>query len=69
VQYHILTDRQHEMLRNTYGLTGTDPYRFVIDERTFPLTKDLAEVLNQRAKRSALTRWEDGKNCKVNVDG
>lgn len=69
VQYHILTDRQHEMLRQTYGLTGTDPYRFVIDEQTFPLTKDLAGVLNQHAKRSALNRWEEGKNCKMHAEG
>ncbi len=70
VQYHILTDGQHEMLRDKYGLTGTDPYRFVIDERTFPLSKDLAAALNdQDMKLTAMSRWEKGKNCKVNAKG
>jgi len=69
VQYHILTDGQHEMLRDKYGLTGDDPYRFVIDERTFPLSEDLGAVLNQGAKLSTISRREDGKNCKVNAKG
>jgi len=41
VRYHILTDAQHEMLRTKYGLTGDDPYRFVVYERTVPLLGDL----------------------------
>ena len=28
VQYHIVTDKQHDMLQHKYGLTGSDPYRF-----------------------------------------
>lgn len=45
VQYHILTDDQHLMLREKYELQGDDPYRFTIYERTFPLSADLAQVL------------------------
>lgn len=67
VQYHILTDGQHEMLRNKYGLIGDDPYRFVIDERTFPLSADLGAVLTQGAKLSAIGRAEEGMNCKANA--
>ena len=37
IRYHILTDGQHEMLRESYGLTGNDPYVFTIYERKFPL--------------------------------
>ena len=45
VQYHILTDGQHEMLRGKYGLTGDDPYRFVIYEREFPLSDNFAGAM------------------------
>ncbi|HEV8539610.1 MAG TPA: multiheme c-type cytochrome [Nitrospiraceae bacterium] len=38
VQYHILTDGQHEMLEKHYGLTGKDPYAFTIYEQEFPLS-------------------------------
>ncbi|GIW55929.1 MAG: hypothetical protein KatS3mg082_2333 [Nitrospiraceae bacterium] len=38
VRYHILTDGQHEMLREKYGLTADDPYVFTIYEREFPLS-------------------------------
>jgi hypothetical protein len=41
VRYHILTDAQHEMLRSKYGLTGDDPYRFVVYDREVPLSGDL----------------------------
>ena len=41
VRYHIMTDAQHEMLRTRYGLTGDDPYRFVVYEREVPLSGDL----------------------------
>ena len=43
VQYHILTDKQHEMLQTKYGLTGNDPYRFVVYEREFPLVGALED--------------------------
>jgi hypothetical protein len=69
VQYHILTDGQHEMLRNKFGLTANDPYRFVIDERTFPLSSDLGEVLKQEAKVPVISRREEGHNCTVNAEG
>ena len=69
VQYHILTDGQHEMLRTKYGLMGDDPYHFVIDERTFPLSADLGAALTQGAKRSAIARAEEGMNCKVDTKG
>lgn len=41
VRYHILTDAQHEMLQTKYGLTGDDPYRFVVYERAVPLSGDM----------------------------
>jgi hypothetical protein len=41
VRYHILTDAQHEMLQTKYGLTGDDPYRFVVYEREVPLSGDV----------------------------
>lgn len=41
VRYHILTDAQHEMLQTKYGLSGDDPYRFVVYDRTVPLSGDL----------------------------
>ena len=46
MQYHIVTDKQHEMLQRRYGLTGNDPYRFVIYEREFPLTDKLKAALD-----------------------
>jgi hypothetical protein len=69
VQYHILTDGQHEMLRNKYGLMGTDPYRFVIYEREFPLSKDLAAALSQGAQLSAVSRPHEGNSCKLDAEG
>jgi len=69
VRYHILTDGQHEMLRNNYGLVGDDPYRFVIDERTFPLSKDLAVVLNGGAERAVVSRREEGSRCQAKAEG
>ncbi len=66
VQYHILTDRQHEMLRTKYGLTGNDPYRFVIYEREFPLSGNLAKAL-QAAERqlSEVGFQREGSRCEV----
>ncbi len=46
IQYHILTDGQHEMLRENYGLTGNDPYMFTIYERDFPLNETLSVALD-----------------------
>jgi len=45
VRYHILTDKQHDMLETRYGLTGRDPYEFTIYERDLPLTGDLKTAL------------------------
>lgn len=45
VRYHILTDDQHEMLREKYGLTGDDPYVFTIYHREFPLGPELSVAL------------------------
>ena len=49
VRYHILTDDQHKMLRERYGLTGNDPYRFTIYERNFPLDETLSVALEDQA--------------------
>ena len=49
VRYHILTDDQHEMLKNKYGLTAEDPYSFTIYERNFPLSENLEAALNETA--------------------
>ncbi|MCS6897916.1 MAG: cytochrome c family protein, partial [Nitrospira sp.] len=41
VRYHILTERQHQMLIDKYGLTAHDPYSFTVYERTAPLIGNL----------------------------
>jgi hypothetical protein len=69
VQYHILTDGQHEMLRTKYGLTGNDPYRFVIYEREFPLSGDFAAMSDQSDRRSAISSQHEGGSCKLKADG
>lgn len=46
VRYHILTDGQHAMLREKYGLKGNDPYVFNIYSREFPLDSTLGVALN-----------------------
>jgi hypothetical protein len=54
------------MLRTKYGLTGNDPYRFVIYEREFPLSEKLAAVMEQENRRqTALSRLQEGTSCKV----
>jgi hypothetical protein len=64
VQYHIMTDGQHEMLRTKYGLTRNDPYRFVIYEREFPLSGNLAEALNAASfQPSAVPFQGEGVQC------
>ena len=65
VQYHILTDGQHEMLQTKYGLTGTDPYRFLIYERDFPLSGAFAAALSASNRQAALGRQPDGASCKA----
>ncbi len=48
IRYHILTDAQHQMLRDRYSLTGDDPYRFTIYEREFPLDGTLSIALQDQ---------------------
>ena len=48
VRYHILTDGQHAMLRDSYGLQSDDPYRFVIYQRDFPLNQELTVALQEQ---------------------
>jgi len=67
VQYHILTDKQHEMLRTKYGLMGNDPYRFVVYEREFPLSGALAAVLNEGNQLSAVSRQQNGESCNARI--
>jgi hypothetical protein len=67
VQYHIQTDKQHEMLQTKYGLTGNDPYQFVVYEREFPLSGALAAVLNEGKQLAAVRRQQDGGSCKAEL--
>jgi len=69
VQYHILTDKQHEMLQTKYGLTGNDPYRFVVYEREFPLSGALASALSQSGQPSAFSLQPEGLSCKAGAEG
>lgn len=70
VRYHILTDGQHEMLRKKYGLTADDPYAFTIYERNFPLSGNLAAVLNHESRQlSAFVRQSQSKSCLLNAQG
>jgi cytochrome c554/c'-like protein len=69
VQYHILTDGQHEMLRTKYGLTANDPYRFEIYAREFPLTGDLATMLNRESnQQAAVSVQPESSSCKLKAD-
>lgn len=47
IRYHILTDDQHQMLIDRYGLKSEDPYVFTIYEQEFPLDATLAAALDQ----------------------
>jgi hypothetical protein len=69
VQYHILTDGQHEMLRTKYGLTADDPYRFEIYAREFPLTTELSSILSRESKQQrALSVQPESSSCRVKAD-
>ncbi len=46
VRYHILTDGQHAMLREAYGLQSDRPYRYTIYTRRFPLGQNLEVALD-----------------------
>lgn len=67
VQYHIVTDKQHEMLQEQYGLTGNDPYRFVVYEREFPLSRELATALSKQNgnQLSAVNHQQEESSCRV----
>lgn len=70
VQYHILTDGQHEMLQTKYGLTGNDPYRFMIYERAFPLSGELkAALADANHGPRALTPSGEHANCPLKAEG
>ena len=66
VQYHILTDKQHEILQTKYGLTGNDPYRFMVYEREFPLSGDLKAVMTEERQQLPVMSRRQGENsCTV----
>jgi hypothetical protein len=66
VQYHILTDTQHEMLQTKYGLAGNDPYRFAVYERKFPLSGDLKAAMTEEGRQlPVMSRRQDGNSCTV----
>lgn len=69
VQYHILTDGQHEMLQTKYGLTADDPYRFEIYAREFPLTGALATILSRESNQQAAVSIEpESSSCRVRAE-
>ena len=71
VQYHIVTDKQHEMLTQQYGLISEDPYRFLVYERSFPLSQELATALLQENGDHfpAVSHQREESNCKVQAEG
>jgi len=69
VQYHILTDGQHEMLGTKYGLTANDPYRFEIYAREFPLTGALATALSRESiQQTAVSVQPESLSCRAKAD-
>jgi hypothetical protein len=69
VQYHILTDGQHEMLGTKYGLTANDPYRFEIYAREFPLTGALATALSHESnQQAAVSVQPESLSCRPKAD-
>lgn len=60
VRYHILTDDQHAMLKEQYGLIAEDPYAFTIYERDLPFSRDLAVALQEAERDSRLGCSVDG---------
>lgn len=61
VRYHILTDGQHAMLTEKYGLTGDDPYAFTIYERDLPLSDSLTASLSAQEAGAQLACAAEGK--------
>ena len=64
IRYHILTDKQHTMLRKKYGLTGNDPYMFTIYEREAPLSADLTTALATNVTDAHVGCRTDGSRTK-----
>ena len=62
VRYHILTDGQHAMLRETYGLRANAPYRFEIYRREFPLSEQLSVALSQQPVNPQIGCSKDSVN-------
>ncbi|MCP9448693.1 MAG: cytochrome c family protein [Nitrospira sp.] len=50
VRYHILTERQHQMLIDKYGLTAPAPYHFTLYAQEVPLTGNLRVSLAALAR-------------------
>jgi hypothetical protein len=48
VRYHILTEGQHGMLREQYGLTGNESYALTLYERDLPLSAGLTALLREQ---------------------
>jgi hypothetical protein len=58
------------MLRTKYGLTGNDPYRFVVYEREFPLSGELKGALAKgNYHASAISVQPESPSCKLKADG
>jgi hypothetical protein len=59
------------MLTQKYGLTGNDPYRFLVYERSFPLSGELATALSKENgdQLSAASHQREESSCKVQADG
>lgn len=68
VRYHILTDGQHEMLREKYGLTADDPYAFTIYERDFPLSHELTTALRRESRQPSVVSSQSG-SCSLTAGG
>ncbi len=68
VRYHILTDGQHEMLREKYGLTADDPYVFTIYERDFPLSHELTAALRRESRQPSVVSSQS-ESCLLKTDG
>lgn len=65
VQYHIMTDGQHDMLRTKYGLSGDNPYRFLIYERELPLSEELQAALRADEVRGDVAARHEGASCRA----
>jgi hypothetical protein len=68
VRYHILTDGQHEMLREKYGLTADDPYVFTIYEREFPLSRELGAALRRESRQPSVVNSQS-ESCLLKTEG